>query len=129
MQSQTWCCNKTISSTLRAVYQAERNLTIKGVTHYISHMGASEDPQHFFFECHYSFDCWKKLLSIFHLQWVFVNSFKDVLPILYATAQLLWVNVVKALLAKIWFKRNQRVFKDLQCLERFAPGIPCLSFS
>lgn len=46
-----------------------------------------------------------------------------------ATAQLLWVNVVKALLAKIWFKRNQRVFKDLQCPERFAPGIPCLSFS
>lgn len=51
------------------------------------------------------FACWKRLLSIFHLHWVFGASFKENVlqafsgPSLKPKSHLLWINVVKALLA------------------------------
>ncbi|TYK28938.1 P-loop containing nucleoside triphosphate hydrolases superfamily protein isoform 2 [Cucumis melo var. makuwa] len=64
----------------------------------------------------YSLACWQKLMSIFHFNWVFCNSFKCNVQVLYGLSfkkksqQL--INGVEALLVDLWFERNQRVFHE-----------------
>ena len=78
----------------------------------------SEGLQHLFFTCGLAEKCWHRLFACFNLSWAFSNIFgNNVLQILIGPRfkkqpQLLWINVVKALLVEIWFEQNQRVFKN-----------------
>lgn len=64
----------------------------------------SEDLQHLLFDCSFSSCYWQKLLLSFNLHWVFSNTVQNnvlqiwVGPQLSSKAQLLWSNVVKALI-------------------------------
>lgn len=79
---------------------------------------AEEDLQHVFFTCSYANNCWQRLFAHFKLNWVIDNSFCDnvlqilISPKLKPTPKLLGINVVKSLLAELWFERNQRVLHD-----------------
>ena len=90
-------------------------------------MADKEDLQHLFFDCCYAGKCWQWLFALFNLCWVFGNVFHEnvlqilVEPKLKSDPKLIWNNVVKALLAEIWFERNKRVFHDKSTpwLDRF----------
>lgn len=62
---------------------------------------------------------WQRLLYIFNISGVFVNVNRDnvsqilVGPALHTKPHLIWSNVVRALLAEVWFKINQHVFHDI----------------
>ena len=102
-------------------------------THYISlHIGpfclrSHEDLQHIFFEYIYAAKCQSKLFLIFNISWsldkVCKNNIRQLLTdrIMGKIASLIWCNAVKAILAEIWFKRNQRVFhnKSSSCQNRY----------
>lgn len=74
----------------------------------------SEDLQYLFFGCCFSRSCWWRLFSFFNISWVFYVAFKDhvVGPSLKPFPHMIWHNAIKAMLAEIWFERNQRVFHD-----------------
>ena len=75
-----------------------------------------EDPINLFFLCPYSVKCWETLFSVFNMSWVFEEDCRDLVrqllggPCFNKTSRLIWFNAVKAILAKLWFERNQRVF-------------------
>lgn len=77
-----------------------------------------EDLQHLFFNCCYAGKCWQRLFACFNISWVFGKDFRDNVlhvlmgPKLKASPKLLWNNAFKALLADLWFERNQMVFHD-----------------
>lgn len=77
-----------------------------------------EDLQHLFFSCGHAENCWFCLFDCFNLSGVFGNVFKNnvlqllIGPRLNSNSRLIWWNAVKAILTKIWFERNQRVFHD-----------------
>ena len=68
--------------------------------------------------CSYSSKYWNIIFSVFKVVWVFDGSLSSNVfqllrrPLLPKTPNLIWVNTAKALLAKIWFERNQRTFHD-----------------
>lgn len=72
----------------------------------------------------------RRFLTSFICTYPFGASFKDNViqtlagPKLKKQANLIWANAVKALLARIRFKRNQRVFqeKSLSWINRFEAG-------
>lgn len=75
-----------------------------------------EDPQHLFFTCTYSVKLLEKTLSIFHVAWVCGDdSSLNVQQLLLGhflkkKPRLLWENMVKALLADLWFERTKKPF-------------------
>ena len=79
-------------------------------------VGNMENIQHLLFDCGFASKCWFRLLQSFNICWAFDHDFKNVTQVLVGlalrtkTADLLWVNTVKALLVGIWFERNQKVF-------------------
>lgn len=81
-------------------------------------LAGNEDLQHIFFYCAFAKCCWWKLFSIFNLVWAFNEDFKSnvisilIGPALKESPDLTWINVVKAVIAEIWFERNQRVFHN-----------------
>ena len=69
---------------------------------------------HLFIFCPFSSNCWFSIFSMLKSVWVFDGSFStNVLQLLrgpYLSKKkpfLIWVNLIKALLAEIWFERNQ----------------------
>ncbi|XP_038903695.1 uncharacterized protein LOC120090219 [Benincasa hispida] len=86
----------------------------------------SEVSLHLFFTCPYSSWCWNKLLCFFNLPLTLCNDFKSNVfqllarPTSHKSTRLLWCNAVKALLADLWFERNQRIFynKATSCQDR-----------
>ena len=70
--------------------------------------------------------CWFFLLQAFNFCWVFYHVFKNNVSQILAgpdlkkkTAELLWANTVKTLLAEIWFERNQIVSACCLALSSF----------
>ena len=63
-------------------------------------------------------NCWGKFFSLVNATWSFGDSFslniQQVLfsPLLKKGSRLIWANMTKALLAKLWFERNQKKFHD-----------------
>lgn len=76
----------------------------------------NEDCQHLCFVSSFSKKIWRKLLSLFNLQWVWCNDFKAnviqilVGPSLKSHPRLLWIDGVKVILLEIWFERNRAFF-------------------
>ena len=80
-------------------------------------MKANEDLLHLFMICPFSSFCWSNVFSIFKIDWVFDGSLSsNVLqlltgPFISKKPILIWVNMSKALLAKVWFEHNQWIFQ------------------
>lgn len=81
-------------------------------------MKDSEDLLHLFIICPYSTICWGSIFSLFDVAWAFNGSLSSNVfqllrgPVISKRPRLIWENVLKALLAEIWFGHNQRIFHD-----------------
>ena len=71
-----------------------------------------------FMFCPFSSNCWFSIFSMLKSVWVFDGSFsanvRQLLRMPYLSKRhfLIWVNLIKVILAEIWFERNQRIFHD-----------------
>ena len=79
---------------------------------------ANETLLHLFLLCPFSSLCWSRLFSILNIAWVFDGSLSSSIlqllegPSLPKKSRLIWLNLSKALLAELWFERNQWIFLD-----------------
>ena len=73
---------------------------------------------HLFIFCPFSSNCWFNIFSMLKSVRVFDGSFSANVhqllrrPYLSKKPFLIWVNLIKATLAEIWFERNFRIFHD-----------------
>ena len=81
-------------------------------------MNANESLLHLFLLCPFSLVCWNSFFSIFAIAWVFDTTLNSSVlqllkgPPLPYKPQLIWINLLNALLAELWFEHNHRIFQD-----------------
>ena len=79
---------------------------------------ASKNLCHIFLDCPISSFGWKRIFSLFNLVWTFYRSLSaSVVKLLSGLnlpkkSHIIWINLSKALLTELWFKRNQCIFHD-----------------
>lgn len=100
--SSSWCI------------MCKSNLSLRGHLICKSNLVSRHHP---FFQYPFAPTSWSKLLNSFGLGWCFLKGCETAISQLLegspfkSQALILWSNVVTANLWRLWFRRNQRVFK------------------
>ena len=100
LKESTSSCGLCFQGNLNCISSLQKKLPSHCLSPMCHLCCMNQDLQHLVFEYPYTVNCWCRLLQIFNFRWVFYGSFSG------NVLQILWCNVVNALLVKYGLKTH-----------------------